>query len=178
MPSRALQRWRRERSATLDDLVAVHRGVSEGPRASEFKMGVIVDALTLRLATEFQGFARDLHDEAVDGVVASVDAPEGVDGLLIGGLTVFRRLNRANASKGSLVEDFGQLGVSLWGHGSSCTPWWKDLEALNGVRNALAHDNVAALGAQGYSQDLETWNRRRSAIDELAGPWTVRSPSS
>ena len=71
-------------------------------------------ALILRLASEFQGFTRDLHDEA--GLfVTRVLAPgnQRLQVTLRIPYTANRKLSQGNAESGSLGTDFGLFGMQL-----------------------------------------------------------------
>jgi hypothetical protein len=64
MTSIALQYWRNRRLDYLDDLLVAHRLVRGTAIGRRRRMPAVNAALVLRLAAEFQGFARDLHEEA------------------------------------------------------------------------------------------------------------------
>lgn len=75
MASVALATWRTARSSRLDQLFAVHDRIDPrsgpGRRVGTEQLNL---ALMVALAGEWQGFARDLHDEAVDFFVGEVAA--------------------------------------------------------------------------------------------------------
>jgi hypothetical protein len=73
------------------------------------------DALILRLAAEFQGFARDLHDLACDHL-ASWAAPTSaaVESVIRNRLREGRDLDRGNAHPGVVGKDFERFGFELW----------------------------------------------------------------
>jgi len=95
------------------------------------------------LASQFQGFCRDLHSESVDFVVSMISP-------------VFQRttqaafvhncqLDRGNAQPGSVGADFGRLGIDLWTKADNHDP---DnglrrtlLDELNQWRNAIVHED-------------------------------------
>jgi hypothetical protein len=54
--------WRKERSERLDELLHAHQSVGGPSRGRRWRTATLNEALLLRLAAEFQGFARDLHD--------------------------------------------------------------------------------------------------------------------
>jgi hypothetical protein len=134
-------------------------------------------ALILRLASEFQGFARDLHDEA--GLfVASYLAPGNPqlqDSLRIP-YTVGRRLSQGNADPGTLGNDFGLFGIALWAelnarYRDRARDWNLKLAALNLARNGIVHDDgakVARVQADGWPLTLRSVDRWKSALDGLA----------
>jgi hypothetical protein len=55
-----------ERREHLDDLLQAHPGVGRPTRGQRRRAAALNEALLLRLAAEFQGFARDLHEQACD----------------------------------------------------------------------------------------------------------------
>jgi hypothetical protein len=59
--SKALALWRTERTRHLDELLGAHRLVGGTGRGRRWRTSALNEALVLRLAAEFQGFARDLH---------------------------------------------------------------------------------------------------------------------
>jgi hypothetical protein len=73
-------------------------------------------ALILRLASEFQGFTRDLHDEAGLFIARSLapGSQQLQDSLRIP-YTLHRKMNQGNADPGTLGNDFGLFGMVLWG---------------------------------------------------------------
>jgi hypothetical protein len=133
-------------------------------------------ALTLRLAGEFQGFARDLHDLVVDHfVLIVVQANPPLENVLRSRMTGNRQLDKGNAHPGSLGADFALLGMTLWAALEAANPraatWNKALSALNEARNAIAHaeeGRLIALRADGYPMTLGTIRRWERTLDALA----------
>jgi hypothetical protein len=130
----------------------------------------------LRLAAEFQGYARELHDEAVDFFVRSA-APgnTAIRDRLRSLLTRDRQLDKGNAQPSSLGSDFGSFGMLLWDDLRAMDRWaaarHTHLERLNRARNAIAHDRTAELAVlrrEGFPCTLKTVERSRSALDGLA----------
>jgi hypothetical protein len=133
-------------------------------------------ALILRLASEFQGFARDLHDEA--GVFVAGRLALGnqqLQDVLQLPYTVNRKLNQGNADPGTLGNDFGLFGLVLWAALQSRYParakgWNQKLAALNMARNGIVHDDgakVARVQAEGWPLTLQSVDRWKSALDGL-----------
>ena len=122
----------------------------------------------LRLAGEFQGFARDLHDEASDFfAIHGSGLNSALELQLRILLTDRRQLDRGNAHPGNLGEDFGRLGIKLWPAlrllSTRAGEWNQRLTALNDARNAIAHDDVTKLAAihnSGYNVGLLTTMRK------------------
>ena len=135
------------------------------------------EALILRLAAEFQGFARDLHDLACDQFAAWTAPTSGaVESVIRNRLREGRDLDRGNAHPGAVGKDFGRFGFEVWPalarRDPASTRHNTSLEWLNTARNAIAHDNVAtltAMRAEGYPMVLTTYERWRRDLDALAG---------
>lgn len=132
----------------------------------------------MRVAAEFQGYCRDLHDLAADEVAAAAGQLNGPLQLVVRGmLTEGRKLSSGNAGPGNLGSDFGRFGLSLWPELNARWPsravgWKGQLEALNGARNAIAHADqakMAELVEQGYRlAQLSTIRRFHSSVNGLA----------
>ena len=131
----------------------------------------------MRLAAEFQGFARELHDLACD-LFASWTAPgrPAVESVVRTRLREGRELDRGNAHPGSIGRDFGRFGFDVWpalaSRDSSSARHNQSLERPNTARNAVAHDDAAALDdlrGQGFPLVLRTYHRWRRDLDALAG---------
>lgn len=134
-------------------------------------------ALVLRVASEFQGFARDLHDEAIE-LIGEAVAPGDLRRQLLLSLPykAARRLDRGNADARALNQDFSLFGLVLWfdleQHHPDRAPGWKTaLEALNTARNGSAHDDAAKIRAAeqaGWPVSLASVRRWRESLDGLA----------
>jgi hypothetical protein len=155
------------------DAHAVVGGTGPGRRVGTAQLNW---SMVLRLAGEFQGYARDLHDLAVDHLVQSL-APQGspLASMLRTNLTRSRELDRGNAHPGSLGSDFERLGFRLWpalGQMDSRAQKWNiELSAINRARNAIAHaedQKLATLATEGWPMQLRTIKRWRSSLDGLA----------
>lgn len=113
MPSLALQRWRTDRLAALDEIESAHRsvgGVGPGRRATRQQLN---QAYALLLSSQFQGFCRDLHTEcarAVARILPSTDLQRLMDdGLLLG-----RKLDVGNPNAGNIGADFSRFNLAFW----------------------------------------------------------------
>lgn len=85
-------------------------------------------------------------------------------------------LGKGNAQPGTLGRDFGRFGLDWWPaltrHDRHTGSRQKHLERLNTARNAIAHDDVAAietLRREGFPLRMSTFRRWRCALDGLAG---------
>lgn len=177
MPSAALGQWRSIRKSKLDNLLAAHVAVGGSNAGRRWATEELNHAIILRLASEFQGYCRDLHDEAVQ-VVVGVAAPADprLRQVLALPYRSARRLDRGNAEPGGLGNDFALLGVTLWPDLRTRYPakgpeWRRKLGLLNDARNGIAHDDadkIAGVTAAGWPLTLPSIRRWRSALDGLA----------
>ncbi|GAA2990052.1 hypothetical protein GCM10010483_38230 [Actinokineospora diospyrosa] len=163
----------------MDNLFAAHKQVSGGKRGRKWDTDELNHAILLRLAAEFQGFARDLHDECVDALVRALGLTnsrlEDIIGIV--NLRANRKLDTGNASPGGLGTDYARLGMELWAelktrYPSRAAKWNKKLELLNTARNGIAHDDETKLQkvrSEGWPMTLPTARSWRSALDALAG---------
>jgi hypothetical protein len=172
MTSAALANWRAARASRLDRLLDYH--VTGNRLAAE----ELNHAILLRLASEFQGFCRELHKEAARLIVTAV-APADVHirKVLLAPYASARRLDRTNAEPGCLSHDFGLFGLDLWPllqtrYPSRGDDWRRKLGVLNEARNAIAHDDqdkLAKVRAAGWQLGLGDIRSLRQALNGLAG---------
>lgn len=176
MASTALKNWREERREHLNDLLDAHKLVRGPGPGRRWRTTALSDALILRLAAEFQGFARDLHDQASD-VFASWIAPSSptAQRVVRSRLVEGRELERGNAHPGSIGNDFGRFGFEVWRElhrqDQRTAQHNKSLTLLNEARNGLAHSDdakLAALRDEGHPLALGTFRRWRRDLDALA----------
>lgn len=176
MPSDAYVEWGGQRQARIAELLAAHATIGGSGRGRRWRTSQLNWALTLRIAGEFQGFARDLHTLAVAHFVDSVAQGNTALGNVIQvQLTTNRALDHKNATPSSLASDFGRLGLELWPTlrvaSSQALRWQVSLEALNKARNAIAHvneDDLGRLAGDGYPIRLRTIERWQRNLDGLA----------
>lgn len=108
--------WAAARADRIKRLRAAHEAFGGTGPGRRWVTDELNHALILRLASEFQGFARDLHDEAGLFIARSL-APGNQqlqDSLRIP-YTLHRKMNQGNADPGTLGNDFGLFGMVLWG---------------------------------------------------------------
>jgi hypothetical protein len=171
VPSAALERWNGERVQRLDEVEAVHTRLGKG-RGRRWFTEQLNRGYLLLLASEFQGFCRDLHTGGTEFVVAQ--APVSIQAIVRTNLTRGRLLDRGNANPGNIGADFGRLSIDLWPRvkaQSSLNPGRQaKLEQLNVWRNAIAHDSVPADAAKiaGTNPDFRYARSLRSACHHLA----------
>jgi hypothetical protein len=172
MTSKALTNWQTDRAIRLDRLEVAHRAVG-----GRLLAGGLSRALVLQLTAEFQGFARELHDEASLALATALAQgdPDRRRRLRAPYLHA-RRLDRGNAGPHALDEDFRLFGIKLWDqlrrrHPTRARHWHDRLALLTEARNGLAHADgpkVARVEAAGRGITLGSARRWRSTLDGLA----------
>lgn len=175
-PSAPLLRWRGERTETIKVLADGHArvgGVSGRGRPLDVSKPLAHGYIIVMLR-EFQGFVRDLHDLAVDRLVAASDANPRCTPLLIEGLTRGRVIDRGNATQGAIKGDFGRIGIppiDIKAHNHRwASPGGSDsrtFDALVELRNALAHGNeiqLRRLVSSGEVKDSVSWARKQLPV--------------
>ena len=176
MASTALENWQESRRRHLDDLLDAHKLVRGSGPGRRWRTVALNDALILRLSAEFQGFARDLHDQASD-IFASWIAPstQTAQRVVRNRLVEGRELERGNAHPGSIGRDFGRFGFEVWQElhrrDDRTAEHNKSLALLNDARNGLAHSDdakLAALREKGHALALSTFRKWRRDIEALA----------
>jgi hypothetical protein len=164
-----------ERREHLDDLLQAHQVVGGSTRGQRRRGAALNEALLLRLAAEFQGFARDLHEQACD-IFASWIAPSNptVQQVVRKQLVHGRELERGNAHPGSIGSDFGRFGFDVWPALDKRDPHTPrhnlTLTLLNDARNGIAHADEAKLlrlRAEGFPLVLGTYRRWHRDLDGL-----------
>jgi hypothetical protein len=132
--------------------------------------------LVVRFAAEFQGFARDLYDEAAGFLaITATSGNRNLASVLRVGISSGRALNRNNAGSDTLATDFGRMGLIFWpailAQDPILGPGWKaDLNDLVTMRNAIAHDNQAQilkLEQNGFALERALTKWWHSSLDSL-----------
>ena len=134
----------------------------------------IAHAYVIVMLREFQAFARDLHDVAVQSLVTASGVDEAFRPIMIEGITGGRQLDRGNATQSAIKSDFKRIGlaaIDIQAHNdgwSSGDP--KDsatFDALVELRNAVGHGNEVALktliGSR-RARDTVSWARDRRPV--------------
>jgi len=124
---------------------------------------------------QFQGFCRDLHDDAVDVHIGQVGVPQKT--IVRNLLTQNRKLDTGNPRKSALGADFGRFGFNFVDDLNSSGPLTvvrlNRLEHLVEYRNAIGHGDeskVTALEASSEIASTKKWYRTyRSGLNALAG---------
>jgi len=171
MPSNALADWRGRRCRRLANIWAVHDGLPLSWQQEQAELLLVV-----KMAAEFQGFSRDLHDLSIDFLADS--ASQGNMELKVAlkaGITSDRGLNRNNAGPDTLEKDFLRIGLKFWQYvesaGQVARGWRGDLRAMMDARNSIAHDDeerLLKLRASGLVIDVKQVKAWQSSLDGLA----------
>jgi hypothetical protein len=175
VPSVAYQTWHSHRQGRVDQLLQAHQEIRGSGRGRRWRTEQLNWALTLRLAGEFQGYARELLDLAIDHFVdVAAQGNPDLANVLRTRMTQGRKLDRGNANPGSLEEDFGRLGMTFWptleAEHYRAGVWKRNLGALNEARNAIAHAEEAKLvrlRQEGFPITLQTIGRWKRSLDGL-----------
>jgi hypothetical protein len=164
MSSTALIGWQTSRKARLDQMF-----VNCATCGVDALNQCYFEVLAIRLASEFQGFCRSLHDECIEFVAGLSPA---LTQLVRNLLQYERKLDHKNASPDSLRLDFERFPIGLLVLLQQDSPpkandWWKTIGDLNVARNAGAHDSEAnrvKLSQPLTPNTCQTW---RNDLDEL-----------
>jgi hypothetical protein len=133
--------------------------------------------LVMRMAAEFQGFARDLHDEAAEFLTLGATAGnQALARVLRIGIAAGRALNSRNATSNTLAEDFSRIGMIFWPAIKTQDPasgpiWEADLGNLVKMRNAISHDDraqIVKLEQSGFRLERALTKRWHGSLDSLA----------
>jgi hypothetical protein len=174
--SSALLEWQGQRAEHLNELLLAHGLVGGSGQGRRWRTEALNYALVLRLAAEFQGFARDLHDLSC-GTFANWAAPANlaVQNVIRNRLIQDRQLEKGNAQPGGLGSDFGRFGFQLWPalaiRTDKSNTYNKSLERLNDARNGIAHADeakLAKLRGEGFPIILATFRTWRGHLNGLA----------
>jgi hypothetical protein len=165
MASISLRDWQGVRSARISRLVRAHALVgghyARRPPTLELK-----HAIVMRMASEFQGFCKDLHDEAAEAIAAALAPGDQKQQELIEfACTEDRRLNSGNARPEVLRQDFGRLQVDMW------PGLTQNFGVQAQARNCLAHDDTGKLShlqSGGWPITMVTIRDWRKSLDALA----------
>ncbi len=176
MTTRAITTWNGARSAGLDRLVDAHRAFAGAGRGRRWITAEINHALIVRLASEFQGFCRDLHDEVIAALVAGQLGSDPRFVAIVGAsLGSGRKLDRGNANWANVCDDFARFGIPLANQLRDLNPlrypiWAETMDRLNQARNAIAHDDRPALVRCAVTEPLTlaTFRRWRTAMSAVS----------
>lgn len=143
MPSVSLSRWRVLRAASLEQVEIGHTAIGGTGRGARYARQQLNRSYCVLLAAEFQGFCRDLHDEAITAMVSPLPQPYQV--IVFREFARGRQLDRGNANPSNLGTDFTRLGFECWQEFDVIEPRGPRLrrlmEEMNAWRNAVAHSD-------------------------------------
>lgn len=155
MPSRALGIWRSRRSAALDELETARQAVTRAVhRGRRYATQQIIQSAAVMLSSQFQGFCRELHDEALDHLVRSL--PAAAQAVVLRRFTEGRSLDRGNPNPGNLGADFRRFDLDLWPDvialDASNAGRQRQIQELSTWRNAIAHQDFDPTTLGGRTQ--------------------------
>lgn len=168
MPSAALAHWNTTRLKALDEIERAHGAVGGTGRGRRHATLQVNYAYAVLLSSQFQGFCRDLHTDALDFIVANTSPPAVANTLQVV-LARGRKIDAGNPNPGNLGSDFARLGVALWPEVARIDARKDDrlaaLETLSTWRNAIAHQDWSRVGPDLRLATVRAW---RSVCHGLA----------
>ncbi|MFI5458379.1 MAG: HEPN domain-containing protein [Isosphaerales bacterium] len=167
MPSFSYGQWTTTRRSELNEIERAHTAIGGTKRGRRYATQQINQAYVVLVASQFQGYCRDLHTESVQYLVPKV-TPLNFQASIRELLTQGLQLNRSNAQPGSIGADFGRFGVDFWTELEMNDPRNEvrktQLVKLNDWRNAIAHQDFRGKGTLHLRQ---VW-RWRTTCQRLA----------
>lgn len=178
MISKSLERWNADRGAAMDRFENVHARMTGGLAGRPRDVTELNHSLFLRLASEVQGYCRDLHDEAIEAICTPAQVPnQQLRDTFRASLTRGRKLDSGNAGPGNIGNDWTQLGMGIWTDlrtsypgTKGATDWNQRLDWLNRARNGIAHndsDKIAEAHAE-HPLTLNTFRVMRRRLSKFA----------
>lgn len=174
MASNALTAWQTTASRRLDQLEQVHVQATGAGPGRRWQTSQLNRSLMVALVAQFQGFCRDLHDDAVKVHVTA--ATPGQGSLLQILLTQGRNLGTGNPRRSTLGSDFGRLGFDFIpaaeAADASAATQLEELDRLVDFRNAIVHGNestIATIEATGNIRATkQKFRQNRKSLKALA----------
>ena len=166
--------WSTTRVIRLDEMEEAHRSVGGTGRGRRTATQQLNHAYTLLLASQFQGFCRNLHTETATAIALSLTpSASRMYKVLLKEFTFNRKLDGGNANPGNIGSDFNRFGIDFWAMVDSLHPHGKllrdRLDELNRWRNAIAHDNFDSVNSSGIMfLRIERVRRWRQTCQKLA----------
>lgn len=120
------------RATALDEIEAAHAAVGGHGPGRRYATQQINNAYAMLLSSQFQGFCRALHSEAVDVLVNAI-TPAALQQAVRIRFTDNRKLDQGNPNPGNLGSDFGRFQFNFWNDVNA-------LEAANLARQALLQE--------------------------------------
>lgn len=174
MASNALTAWQTTASRRLDQLEQVHVQATGAGPGRRWQTSQLNRSLMVALVAQFQGFCRDLHDDAVKVHVTA--ATPGQRSLLQILLTQGRKLGTGNPRKSTLGSDFGRLGFdfipAVEAADAAAAAQLDELDRLVDFRNAIVHGNESTIGtieaAGNIRATKQKFRQNRKSLKALA----------
>ena len=171
MPSESYLGWTTTRKTELDQIADAHVAVGGIERGRRYATQQINHAYAVLLASQFQGYCRDLHTECVDHLLTAAIATQ-LKPILRIALTGARALDRGNAQPEAIGKDFHRLGVRIWDEAIALNATNSKrrilLENLNQWRNAIAHQDFSSTKLGSSALQIVVVRKWRVARDRLA----------
>lgn len=179
VPSGALQGWRSQGLARLEELEEVHAAATGTARGRRWGTEQLNRSLFVTLMAQFQSYCRDLHDAAIDVHLGCASTNQRV--VLRTLFTQNRKLDSGNPRRSALGSDFGRLGLrlvdDLVARGPLTVVRLDRLDRLVDYRNAIGHGDegtIASLESTAQIGPTKRWFRTyRSGLDALAGTMDI-----
>lgn len=169
MASTAYEEWAGVRQARLAALYRAHAAARAPDVAEQLSWAAV-----LRLAAEFQGYVRDLHDNTADALVNHLSGPAVVTQAVRAAVKHHRRLETGNATREAIAQDFRRLRLDVLDDVVARHPesdrWLDTLHVVHTARNGVAHaqpekiDRAVGFGSLRIDQ-VRHWH---AALHELA----------
>ena len=131
----------------MDEIEAAHTSLGGTSPGRRYVTQQINQMYAVLVASQFQGFCRDLHTECAGELMTFINPPTVVRHLVQYGFIQGRQLDSKNAQPASIGSDFALLGIKFWqevyNHHPQNQSRKNELEILNKWRNAIAHQNFS-----------------------------------
>ncbi len=173
MPSKALLTWRSVRAQALDEIKNAHASIGGTGPGRRYATQQVNQAYAVMVASQFQGFCRDLHTESVTVIVDIVQPPPLLTQIVRDRFMLGRQLESKNAQPSSVGSDFGWFGIGFW---KEVNTLLQDggasqgkLQELIDWRNAIAHQDFNKVSPGGSPNlTLKRVRQWRGVCDKLA----------
>jgi hypothetical protein len=133
------------RKSQLNEIEQAHAAIGGTGPGRRYATQQLNQAYEVMVASQFQGYCRDLHTESVDYLVPKV-LPLAFQASIRKLMTQNLQLKRSNAQPGSIGADFDRFGVDFWTEVELKDPRnvarREQLQELNEWRNAIAHQDL------------------------------------
>ena len=173
MPSNSYRKWMKATSALLDQMENAHSSIGGTARGRRYATDQINQAYAILLASQFQGFCRDLHSESAAYLIDAIQ-PASMRPIVRAEFTRDRKSDKGNANPGNLGNDFNRLGLEFWDElktlnaKNSARTRALEMEMLNEWRNAIAHQHFDPVKLGSSRLGLEQVRRWRKVCNRLA----------